>query len=54
MPYSPSDYTVVFAILLNERHAKDIPFFSKVSFRDAAELTLEMMGYEFNQLHHKC
>ncbi len=46
MPYTPSDYKVVFAIVLNEKHAEDIPFFSKVSFRDAAELTLEMMGYE--------
>jgi len=46
MPFAPSDYKVVFAILLNEKHASDIPFFSKVSFRDAAELTLEMMGYE--------
>ena len=45
-PYTPSDYKVVFAVLLNEKQAKDIPFFSKVSFRDAAELTLEMMGYE--------
>ena len=43
-PYLPSDYKIVFAMILEARQKRDIPFFSKVSFRDAAELTLEMMG----------
>jgi len=46
LPYAPSDYEVVFAIVLDENQSRDIPFFSKVSFRDAAELTLEMIGYK--------
>lgn len=46
MPYTPSDYEIVFAVVLDEKQGQDIPFFSKVSFRDTAELTLEMMGYK--------
>ncbi|HHF7348601.1 TPA: DUF6119 family protein [Legionella feeleii] len=51
--YNPSDYKIVFAIILDQSQTEDIPFFSKVSFKDAAELTLEMMGYncEFQYIH---
>jgi uncharacterized protein (TIGR04141 family) len=45
MPYNPNDYEIVFAVILDEKQDKDIPFFSKVSFWDAARQTLEMMGY---------
>jgi uncharacterized protein (TIGR04141 family) len=44
-PYTPSDYEIVFAVVLDEKQSRDVPFFSKVSFRDATELHLEMMGY---------
>ena len=46
MPYTPSNYKVVFAVVLNEKHAKDIPFFSKVVSGMPRNFTLEMMGYE--------
>ena len=45
-PFIPSDYMVVFACVIGENLKKDIPFFSKVSFRDAAD-TLRMMGYNY-------
>ncbi len=44
-PFTPSDYTVVFACVVGENLEKDIPFFSKVSLRDAAD-SLEVMGYK--------
>lgn len=43
-PFTPSDYTAVFACVIGENLEKNIPFFSKVSFRDAA-LILADMGY---------
>ena len=45
-PFTPSDYTAVFACVIGETLKKDIPFFSKVSFRDAAH-TLADMGYKY-------
>jgi len=45
-PFTPSDYTVVFVCVIGENLEKDIPFFSKVSFRDAAN-TLTDMGYKY-------
>lgn len=45
-PYVPSDYKVIFAVVLGKKQKKDIPFFSKVSFRDVAENNLELMGYD--------
>lgn len=45
-PYIPSDCKVTFAIVLGKTQKKDIPFFSKVSFRDVVENNLELMGYE--------
>lgn len=45
-PFTPSDYTVVFACVVGENLEKDIPFFSKVSFRDAAD-SLSAMGYKY-------
>ena len=51
-PYNPSDYKIAFAVILASNQKTDIPFFSKVSFKDASELTLELMGYqcEFNYI----
>jgi uncharacterized protein (TIGR04141 family) len=45
-PYVPAQYKVVFALVLGKKQKKNIPFFSKVSFRDAAENILELMGYD--------
>jgi uncharacterized protein (TIGR04141 family) len=52
-PYQPSDYKVVFAVILGANQGEDIPFFSKVSFKDSSELNLELMGYqcEFHYIH---
>ena len=52
-PFNPSDYKILFAVILGRTQNEDIPFFSKVSFKDAAELTLEMMGFtcEFHYVH---
>lgn len=44
--HNPSDYKVAFGILLKKNQRTDIPFFSKLSFKDAAEFTLGEMGYE--------
>lgn len=51
--YNPSDYKIIFAIILEQNQTENIPFFSKVSFKDAVELTLEMIGYkcEFQYIH---
>jgi uncharacterized protein (TIGR04141 family) len=44
--HDPSDCKVAFGILLKKNQRADIPFFSKLSFKDAAEFTLGEMGYE--------
>lgn len=44
--YNPSDFTVTYALILGETQRRDIPFFSKVSFKDAVEASIEMMGYK--------
>jgi len=46
LPYNPNDYKIAFVLMLGSNQKKDIPFFSKVSFRDAAEKALELMGYK--------
>lgn len=45
-PYIPSEFKILFAVVLGKKQKKDIPFFSKVSFRDVAENVLELMGHE--------
>lgn len=45
-PFTPSDYAVIFVCVVGENLEKNIPFFSKVSFRDAAD-NLEVMGYKY-------
>lgn len=45
-PFDPRDYQIVFVLILGKTQKKNIPFFSKVSFRDAAQGTLELIGYK--------
>lgn len=44
--YNPSDFTITYALILGKTQTRDIPFFSKVSFKDAVEASIEMMGYK--------
>lgn len=48
LPYSPGNYNVLFALLIGKRQKKDMPFFSKVSFKDLAENTIELTGSKCN------
>ncbi|KZL14399.1 DUF6119 family protein [Pseudovibrio sp. Ad26] len=43
--FDPSQFTVSFALILGENQKRDIPFFSKVSFKDSAT-TIRSMGYK--------
>lgn len=45
LPYTPGNYQIAFVLVLGDRQKKDIPFFSKVSFRDLAQNNLELLGY---------
>ncbi|QNN42941.1 DUF6119 family protein [Pedobacter roseus] len=45
-PYLPSDYKIIFGIVLGKKQTKNIPFFSKVSFKNVAENDLEILGYD--------
>jgi len=53
-PYVPSDYNILFALVIGKTQKKDMPFFSKVSFRDVAENTLELIGYKCNLVYVVC
>ncbi|RQO65180.1 hypothetical protein DBR43_30460 [Pedobacter sp. KBW06] len=44
-PYNPHQYQIVFALVIGKTQKKDIPFFSKVSFRDTINNGLGLMGY---------
>lgn len=44
-PFSPSQFKIVFVVILASNQTRDIPFFSKVSFMDTSKLTLEILGY---------
>ncbi|WP_342087115.1 DUF6119 family protein [Dyadobacter sp. OTU695] len=46
LPFSPNEYKVVFALILESNQRLDIPFFSKASFMDASQFSLEIIGYE--------
>jgi uncharacterized protein (TIGR04141 family) len=45
-PYTPAEYEIAFVLVLGNTQRKDIPFFSKVSFKDVAQNELEMLGYK--------
>lgn len=45
-PYTASDYKILYVLVIGKKQKKDIPFFSKVSFKDVSERTLELMGYK--------
>jgi uncharacterized protein (TIGR04141 family) len=53
-PYTPSEYQIVFGLVIGKRQKKDVPFFSKVSFRDIAENNLELMGYGCGIVYITC
>lgn len=44
-PYNASEYKILYVIVLGKKQKLDIPFFSKVSFKDVSEKSLEIMGY---------
>lgn len=44
-PYNPNQYQIVFALVIGKGQKKDIPFFSKVSFKDTVNNGLGLMGY---------
>lgn len=44
--FNPAKYTVLFGAIVPGHLKQDIPFFSKVSFRDSTELSLELIGYK--------
>lgn len=46
LPFNTFEYTIVFGVLLYSNQEADIPFFSKVSFKDATENLIEIMGYK--------
>jgi uncharacterized protein (TIGR04141 family) len=43
--YTPQSFKVDFIVMLKHNQNEDIPFFSKVSMKDAFEQSLEMMGH---------
>lgn len=45
-PYLPSDYKIIFGLVLGKKQKKDIPFFSKVSLKNVLENDLEILGYD--------
>jgi len=45
-PYSPDEYKIIFALVIGKKQKKDIPFFSKVTFRDTVTNTLGLIGYK--------
>ena len=45
VPYLPNDYKITFAVVIGKTQKKDIPFFSKVSFKNVSENDLEILGY---------
>jgi len=46
--FIPNEFTVTFGVILGDNQKKQIPFFSMLSFKDAVEKTIEMMGYKCN------
>ena len=46
VPYTASNYKILYVVVIGKKQRKDIPFFSKVSFKDVSERTLELMGYK--------
>ncbi|MES2111872.1 MAG: DUF6119 family protein [Bacteroidota bacterium] len=46
IPYVPAQYQIAFVLVLGASQKKDIPFFSKVSFKDVVQNELEMLGYQ--------
>jgi uncharacterized protein (TIGR04141 family) len=43
--FDTSEFRVCFAVILKENQSQDIPFFSKVSFKDAVESSIQRDGY---------
>ncbi len=43
--FDTAEFRVCFAVILKENQQQDIPFFSKVSFKDAVEANIERDGY---------
>lgn len=50
-PYNASNYKILYVVVIGKKQRKDIPFFSKVSFKDVSERTLELMGYKCEFAH---
>jgi uncharacterized protein (TIGR04141 family) len=46
IPYAPVQYQIAFVLVLGAAQKKDIPFFSKVSFKDVLQNELEILGYQ--------